>query len=163
MSPGRGHYPHKVLPHLGLRPTPLLLTLLCSLLVFVAACGGSEGEATPSSAASPATVISSEYGRIWGRLPADFPLLAEGSAEIRLDVLASGAIFSRLSVDAAVRSSVDELRRLAWEVAEPVKRNGRVEISAARDEGACTVTVTAEALGSRTSLVVYLSEGCPAP
>jgi hypothetical protein len=78
-------------------------------------------------------VISSEYGRIWGRLPADFPLLAEGSAEIRLDVLASGAIFSRLSVDAAVRSSVDELRRLAWEVAEPVKRNGRFEISAARD------------------------------
>jgi hypothetical protein len=48
-------------------------------------------------------------------------------------------------------------------VAEPVKRNGRFEISAARDEGACTVTVTAEALGSRTSLVVYLSEGCPAP
>jgi len=129
----------------------------------VAACGGSEGEATPSSATSPATVISSEYGRIWGRLPADFPLLPEGSAEIRLDVLASGAIFSRLSVDAAVRSSVDELRRLAWEVSEPVKRDGRIEINAARDEGACTVTVTAEALGSRTSLVVYLSEGCPAP
>ena len=152
-----------MLPHLGLRPTPLPLTLLGPLIAVLAACGGGEAEATPSSAASPATVISSEYGRVWGRLPAGFPLLAEGSAEIRLDVLASGAIFSRLSVDAAVRSSVDELRRLAWEVAEPVKRNGRIEINAARDEGACTVTVTAEALGSRTSLVVYLSEGCPAP
>ncbi|MFM8689615.1 MAG: hypothetical protein ACKODF_00320 [Candidatus Limnocylindrus sp.] len=152
-----------MLPHLGLRPTPSFLALLCSLLVLVAACGGSEGEATPSSVASPATVISSEYGRIWGRLPADFPLLAEGSAEIRLDVLASGAIFSRLSVDAAVRSTVDELRRLAWEVAEPVKRNGRFEINAARDKGTCTVTVIVEALGSRTSLVVYLGESCPAP
>lgn len=78
-------------------------------------------------------------------------------------MLASGAIFSRLSVDAAVRSTVDELRRLAWEVAEPVKRNGRFEINAARDKGACTLTVIVEALGSRTSLVVYLSEGCPAP
>lgn len=152
-----------MLPHPGLRPTPSFLPLFCSLLVLVAACGGSEGEAKPSSVASPATVISSEYGRIWGRLPADFPLLAEGSAEIRLDVLASGAIFSRLSVDAAVRSTVDELRRLAWEVAEPVKRNSRFEINAARDDGSCTVTVIVEAFGSRTSLVVYLSESCPAP
>ena len=69
----------------------------------------------------------------------------------------------KVSVDAAVRSSVDELRRLAWEVAEPVKRDGRFEINAVRDEGACAVTVSVEALGSRTSLVVYLSEGCPAP
>lgn len=119
--------------------------------------------ATPSDGASPAAVINSEYGRIWGRLPADFPLLAEGSAEIRLDVLASGAIFSRLSVESAVRSAVDELRRLAWEVAEPVKRGGRIEIGATRDNGACAVTVTVEPLGSRTSLVVYLNEGCPAP
>ncbi len=162
MSPGRGHYPHKVLPHLGLRPTPLLTLLALPLLVAVAACGG-DVVATPSGGASPAAVINSDYGRIWGRLPADFPLLAEGSAEIRLDVLASGAIFSRQSVETAVRSTVDELRRLAWEVAEPVKRDGRIEINAARDEGACTVTVSVEALGSRTSLVVYLSEGCPAP
>jgi hypothetical protein len=162
MSPGRGHYPHKVLPHLGLRPTPPLSLLALPLLLAVAACGG-DVAVTPSGNASPAAVINSEYGRIWGRLPADFPLLAEGSAEIRLDVLASGAIFSRQSVETAVRSSVDELRRLAWEVAEPVKRDGRVEINAARDDGACTVTVTVESLGSRTSLVVYLSEGCPAP
>jgi hypothetical protein len=162
MSPGRGHYPHKVLPHLGLRPTPprTLATLL--LLAVVAACGG-DAVATPQESASPATVINSEYGRIWGRLPADFPLLAEGRAEVRLDLLASGAIFSRLSVDAAVRAAVDELRRLAWDVSEPVRRGGRVEISAARDQGACTLKVIVEALGSRTSLVVYLSEGCPAP
>jgi len=158
----RGHYPHKVLPHLGLRLTPLRSLLTPVLLVALVACGGN-AEPTPNSSVSPAALISSEYGRIWGRLPADFPLLAEGSAEIRLDVLASGAIFSRMSVDAAVRSSIDELRRLAWEVAEPVKRDGRIEISATRDEGACTVTVTAESLGSRTSLVVYLNEGCPAP
>ena len=162
MGVGRGHYPHKVLPHLGLRPTPLRTLLVLPLLVGLVACGG-EAVAPPSDNASPAAVINSEFGRIWGRLPADFPLLAEGSAEIRLDVLASGAIFSRQSVETAVRSSVDELRRLAWEVAEPVKRDGRIEINAARDDGACTVTVTVEPLGSRTSLVVYLSEGCPAP
>lgn len=151
-----------MLPHLGLRPTPLLIFFALPLLVAVAACGG-DVEATPSANASPAAVINSEHGRIWGRLPADFPLLAEGSAEIRLDVLASGAIFSRQSVETAVRSSVDELRRLAWDVAEPVKRDGRFEINASRDDGACMVTVIVEPLGSRTSLVVYLSEGCPAP
>lgn len=162
MGPGRGHYPHKVLPHLGLRPTPALGTALIAATLLVAACGG-ETAATPTSAASPAAVINSEYGRIWGRLPADFPMLAEGSAEIRLDLLASGAIFSRMGVEEAVRSSVDELRRLAWKVAEPVKRDGRYEIRASRSEGACTLTVSVEPLGSRTSLVVYLSEGCPAP
>ncbi|MFZ9703193.1 MAG: hypothetical protein ACO3E3_02105 [Candidatus Limnocylindrus sp.] len=151
-----------MLPHLGLRPTPRLGLLALPLAVALAACGG-EAVATPSDGASPTAVINSEYGRIWGRLPADFPLLAEGRAEIRLDVLASGAIFSRLSVESAVRSAVDELRRLAWEVAEPVKRGGRIEIGATRDNGACVVTVTVEPLGSRTSLVVYLNEGCPAP
>ena len=64
-------------------------------------------------------MIGSAYGRVWGRLPLDFPLLAEGSAETRLDVLASGSIFSRMGVEAATRSAVDELRRLAWDVAEP--------------------------------------------
>jgi len=174
MVAGRGHYPHKVLPHLGLRPTPsrpapsrptsrLAVALLVLTLTLLAACGG--GEVTPSASgdSSPASVISSEYGRIWGRLPADFPLLAEGSAEVRLDLLASGAIFSRMSVEAAMESAVDELRLLAWEVPAPVKRDRRYVISATRDQGACTVTIIVEALGSRTSLVIYLGEGCPAP
>ena len=160
---GRGHYPHKVLPHLGLRPTPPLLRLLVTCLFAVAACGG--GSPTPSTTAelSPATVISSEYGRIWGRLPGDFPLLAEGSAETRLDLLASGSIFSRMGVEESARAAVEELQQLAWEVQEPTSNGTRYKIIAARDQGACTLTIIVEPLGSRTSLVVYLGEGCPAP
>jgi len=129
----------------------------------VVACGGGAASPSASSGDSPATVISSEYGRIWGRLPADFPLLAEGSAETRLDLLASGSIFSRLGVEEATRSAVDELRRLAWDVVDPVSSGTYFKISASRDQGRCTVTIIVEPLGSRTSLVVYLGEGCPAP
>ena len=163
MTSGRGHYPHKVLPHLGLRPTPPLLSLLAASLLLLAACGGGAASPTPSGSLAPATVISSEYGRIWGRLPVDFPLLAEGSAETRLDLLASGSIFSRMGVEEATRAAVDELRRLAWEVAEPAPKGTRFKISATRDQGACTATMIVEPLGSRTSIVVYLGEGCPAP
>jgi hypothetical protein len=160
---GRGRYPHKVLPHLGLRPTPPLVGLFATCLFVVAACGGGAASPTPSGSLAPATVISSEYGRIWGRLPADFPLLAEGSAETRLDLLASGSIFSRMGVEEATRAAVDELRRLAWEVADPTSNGTRYKISALRDQGACTATLIVEPLGSRTSIVVYLGEGCPAP
>ncbi len=160
---GRGHYPHKVLPHLGLRPTPPLLSLLAASLLVLAGCGGGVASPTPSGSLTPATVISSEYGRIWGRLPADVPLLAEGSAETRLDLLASGSIFSRMAVEEATRATVDELRRLAWEVAEPTSNGTRFKISATRDQGACVATMIVEPLGSRTSIVVYLGEGCPAP
>jgi len=160
---GRGHYPHKVLPHLGLRPTPLLLGLLATGLLVLAGCGGGAESPTPSGSLAPATVISSEYGRIWGRLPADFPLLAEGSTETRLDLLASGSIFSHMAVEEATRATVDELRRLAWEVAEPTSNGTRFKISATRDQGACTATMIVEPLGSRTSIVVYLGEGCPSP
>ena len=164
MTFGRGRYPHKVLPHLGLRPTPPLLSLLATSLLVFAGCGSGGGESPiPSGSLAPATVISSEYGRIWGRLPADFPLLAEGSAETRLDLLASGSIFSRMGVEEATRAAVDELRRLAWEVAEPTANGTRFKISATRDQGACTATMIVEPLGSRTSIVVYLGEGCPAP
>jgi len=163
MPLGRGHYPHKVLPHLGLRPTPFLLSLLVATLMTVAACGGEPASPSPSGGVSQATVIGSEYGRIWGRLPTDFPLLAEGSAETRLDLLASGSIFSRMGVEEATRSAVDELRRLAWDVVDPTSNGTRFKISATRDEGKCTATIIVEPLGSRTSLVVYLGEGCPAP
>ena len=163
MSSGRGHYPHKVLPHLGLRPTPLFVSRRVMSLLAVVACGGGMTSPSASPGGSQATVISSEYGRIWGRLPADFPLLAEGSAETRLDLLASGSIFSRLGVEVATRSAVDELRRLAWDVVDPVSGGRYFKISASRDQGRCTVTIIVEPLGSRTSLVVYLGEGCPAP
>ena len=160
---GRGHYPHKVLPHLGLRPTPPLLSLLAASLLVLAGCGGGAESPTPSGGGSPATVIGSEYGRIWGRLPVDFPLLAEGSAETRLDLLASGSIFSRMGVEEATRAAVDELRRLAWEVPDPTSNGTRYKISASRDQGTCVATIVVEPLGSRTSLVVYLGEGCPTP
>jgi len=160
---GRGHYPHKVLPHLGPRPTPPLLSLLATSLIVLAGCGSGAASSAPSDSLAPATVISSEYGRIWGRLPADFPLLAEGSAETRLDLLASGSIFSRMGVEEATRAAVDELRRLAWEVAEPTSNGTRFKIIATRDQSACTATMIVEPLGSRTSIVVYLGEGCPAP
>jgi len=152
-----------VLPHLGLRPTPPLLILLVVALMLGAACGGGAASPSASSGGSPATVISSDYGRIWGRLPADFPLLAEGSAETRLDLLASGSIFSRMGVEDATRSAVDELRRLAWDVVDPTSNGKRFKISASRDQGKCAATIIVEPLGSRTSLVVYLGEGCPAP
>lgn len=163
MPSGRGRYPHKVLPHLGLRPTPLLLSLLAATLLLLAGCGDGAASSTPSGSNAPATVISSEFGRIWGRLPADFPLLAEGSAETRLDLLASGSIFSRMGVEQATRAAVDELRRLAWEVAEPTSNGTRFKINATRDSASCTATIIVEPLGSRTSIVVYLGEGCPAP
>jgi len=173
MVAGRGHYPHKVLPHLGLRPTPRLgllavplpipRLLLAACLLVAAGCGGGAEAPTPSESREPATVIGSAYGRVWGRLPLDFPLLAEGSAETRLDVLASGSIFSRMGVEAATRSAVDELRRLAWDVAEPEADGKAFKISADRDQGACTMTLIVEPLGSRTSIVIYLGEGCPAP
>lgn len=161
----RGQYPHEVLPHLGPRLTPPLRfssALLVALPLFLAGCfGSSTPTSTPSQAA--ATVISTEYGRVWGALPADFPLLASGHALVRLDVQSSGAIWSQMGVNEATAAAIDELRRLAWDVQEPTGTATARQIIATRNQGACTLTIVVEPLGTRTSLVVYLGEGCPKP
>jgi len=161
----RGQYPHEVLPHLGPRLTPPLrhrAALLLTLPLLVAACFSST-EATPTPSQGGAAVISTEYGRVWGALPADFPLLASGHSLVRLDVQASGAIWSQMGVSEATAASVDELRRLAWEVQEPTGTATSKRINATRDQGACALTILVEPLGTRTSLLVYLGEGCPKP
>ena len=161
----RGQYPHEVLPHLGPRLTHPLRhrsALLVALPLLLAGCFGST-EATPTPSQGAATVISTEYGRVWGALPADFPLLASGHALERLDVQASGAIWSQMGVSEATAATVDELRRLAWDVQEPTGTATARRINATRDQGACVLTILVEPLGTRTSLVVYLGEGCPKP
>ena len=165
MSLRRGQYPHEVLPHLGPRLTPPLrrrTALLFALPLLLAGCFGTS-EATPSPSQGAATVISTEYGRVWGALPADFPLLANGHALVRLDVQSSGALWSEMGVREATAAAIDELRRLAWEVQEPTGTATARRINAARDQGACVLTILVEPLGTRTSLVVYLGEGCPKP
>jgi len=161
----RGQYPHEVLPHLGPRLTPPLrnrAALLVALPLLLAGClGSSAATPTPSQAAS--TVISTEYGRVWGALPADFPLLASGHTLVRLDVQASGAIWSQLGVNEATAAAIDELRRLAWDVQDPTGTATARRINATRNMGACELTILVEPLGTRTSLVVYLGEGCPKP
>lgn len=161
----RGQYPHEVLPHLGPRLTPPLqrrVALLVGIPLLLAGCFGSSS-ATPTPSQGTTTVISTEYGRVWGALPADFPLLASGHSLVRLDVQASGAIWSQLGVSEATAAAIDELRRLAWEVQEPTGTATTRRINATRDLGACTLTIVVEPLGTRTSLVVYLGEGCPKP
>ena len=161
----RGQYPHEVLPHLGPRLTPPLrqsAALLFALPLLLAGCFGST-EATPTPSQGATTVISTEYGRVWGALPADFPLLASGHTLVRLDMQASGAIWSQLGVNEATAASVDELRRLAWDVQEPTGTATTRRINATRNMGACVLTILVEPLGTRTSLVVYLGEGCPKP
>jgi hypothetical protein len=161
----RGQYPHEVLPHLGPRLTPPLrrrTALLFALPLLLAGCFGTS-EATPSPSQGAATVISTEYGRVWGALPADFPLLANGHALVRLDVQSSGALWSEMGVSEATTAAIDELRRLAWEVQDPTGTATARRINAKRDQGACLLTVLVEPLGTRTSLVVYLGEGCPKP
>ena len=75
---GRRRYPREVVPPFGLRPTPPIATLFLAATLLLA--GGCGGAVAPSpSASGAASVISSEFGRVWGRLPADFPLLAGGS------------------------------------------------------------------------------------
>jgi len=161
----RGQYPHEVLPHLGPRLTPPLrrrTALLVALPLLLAGCFGTS-EATPSPSQGAATVISTEYGRVWGALPADFPLLANGHALVRLDVQSSGALWSEMGVSEATAAAIDELRRLAWEVQDPTGTATARRINAKRDQGACVLTILVEPLGTRTSLVVYLGEGCPKP
>ena len=161
----RGQYPHEVLPHLGPRLTPPLLrsaTLLVLLPLLVTGCFDSS-VATPTPSQGSATVIATEYGRVWGSLPADFPLLANGHALVRLDVQASGALWSPMGVSEATATAIDELRRLAWEVQDPTGTADARRIIAKRDQGACVLTILVEPLGTRTSLVVYLGEGCPKP
>jgi hypothetical protein len=158
---GRRHYPREVVPPFGLRPTPLL-TALFVLAGALAGCGSGAASPSPSGSAT-AVVISTTYGRVWGSLPADFPLLADGQPLKRLDVIASGAIWSELSVSAAASAAADELRSLGWEVAAIVDAGDARRLDASREDGACTLTVISEPLGTRTSLVVYLGEGCPQP
>jgi len=161
----RGQYPHEVLPHLGPRLTPPLrrrTALIVALPLLLAGCFGAS-EATPSPSQGAATVISTEYGRVWGALPVDFPLLANGHALVRLDVQSSGALWSEMGVSEATAAAIDELRRLAWEVQDPTGTATARRINAKRDQGACLLTVLVEPLGTRTSLVVYLGEGCPKP
>ena len=161
----RGQYPHEVLPHLGPRLTPLRGAggaLLFALPLLLAGCIGASG-ATPTPSQGSATVISTEYGRVWGSLPPDFPLLASGRPMKRLDVQASGALWSEMAVSEATSAAVDELRRLAWEVQDPMGPPTARRITATRDQGACALTILVEPLGMRTSLLVYLGEGCPAP
>ena len=161
----RGQYPHEVLPHLGPRLTPplrLSAALLVALPLLLAGCFGSS-EATPTPSQGATTVISTESGRVWGALPADFPLLASGHTLVRLDVQASGAIWSQLGVREATDAAIDELRRLAWDVQEPTGTATAQRIDATRNLGACTLTILVEPLGARTSIVDYLGEGCPKP
>jgi hypothetical protein len=161
----RGQYPHEVLPHLGPRLTPPLprrAALLVALPLLLGGCFDST-VATPTPSQVTTTVISTEYGRVWGALPADFPLLASGHSLVRLDLQASGAIWSQLGVVEATTAAIDELRRLAWDVQEPTGTATAQRIDATRDMGACTLTILVEPLGTRTSLVVYLGEGCPKP
>jgi hypothetical protein len=82
---------------------------------------------------------------------------------VRLDVQASGAIWSQLGVSEATAAAIDELRRLAWDVQEPTGTATTRRIDATRNMGACVLTIQVEPLGTRTSLVVYLGEGCPKP
>jgi len=161
----RGQYPHEVLPHLGPRltlPSVRISALMLTISLLVAGCAGTS-EASPTPSQGAAAVISTEYGRVWGVLPADFPLLASGHPLLRLDVQASGSIWSQLGVREATSASVDELRRLAWEVKEPTGTATSQRIDATRDQGACVLTILIEPLGTRTSLLVYLGEGCPKP
>ncbi|MFZ9278293.1 MAG: hypothetical protein ACO25N_04515 [Candidatus Limnocylindrus sp.] len=154
-----------MLPHLGPRLTPPLRfssALLVALPLFLAGCFGSSTP-TPTPSQTATTVISTEYGRVWGALPADFPLLASGHALVRLDVQSSGAIWSQMGVNEATAAAIDELRRLAWDVQEPTGTATARQIIATRNQGACTLTIVVEPLGTRTSLVVYLGEGCPKP
>ena len=133
----RGQYPHEVLPHLGPRLTPPLrqsAALLVALPLLLAGCFGS-GEATPTPSQGATPVISTEYGRVWGALPADFPLLASGHTLVRLDVQASGAIWSQLGVSEATAAAIDELRRLAWDVQEPTGTATARRIDATRNMG----------------------------
>jgi len=138
------------------------VALLAAIPLLLAGCFGSS-TATPTPSQVATTVISTEYGRVWGALPADFPLLASGHTLVRLDVQASGAIWSQLGVNEATAASVDELRRLAWDVQEPTGTVTARRIDATRNMGACVLTILVEPLGTRTSLVVYLGEGCPKP
>ena len=154
-----------MLPHLGPRLTPPLrrrTALIVALPLLLAGCFGTN-EATPSPSQGAATVISTEYGRVWGSLPADFPLLANGHALVRLDVQSSGALWSEMGVSDAAASAVDELRRVGWQVQEPTATATARRIDAKRDQGACVLTILVEPLGTRTSLVVYLGEGCSKP
>jgi hypothetical protein len=68
-----------------------------------------------------------------------------------------------MGVSEATAATVDELRRLAWDVQEPTGTAGARRINATRDLGSCVLTIVVEPLGTRTSLVVYLGEGCPKP
>lgn len=161
----RGQYPHEVLPHLGPRLTPPSknrAALFVAIPLLLAGCFGAS-DATPTSSQGTTAVISTEYGRVWGALPADFPLLASGHTLVRLDVQASGAIWSQLGVSEATAAAIDELRRLAWSVDEPTGTATARRINATRDLGSCVLTIVVEPLGTRTSLVVYLGEGCPRP
>jgi len=165
MSRRRGQYPHEVLPHLGPRSTPPLrftTALLIALPLLLAGCIGS-GAPSPTPSHGAATVISTDYGRVWGSLPKDFPMLAEGQPLLRLDVQASGAIWTEMRVSEAVAATIDELRRLAWNVQDSTGSATQRRINATRDQGACQLTIIVEPLGTRTSLVVYLGEGCAQP
>ena len=150
-------------PHLGPRPTPLV-TLLIATLSLAACAGGGGGDPSASPSTQPVGIVESPYGRVWLRLPTDFPLLADGQPLKRLDITdASGAIWSDLGVEAATRAAVDDLQRLGWEVAAPTRDGESQRVSATRDAGACPLTIVVAPFGARTSLVVYLGEGCPQP
>jgi hypothetical protein len=68
-----------------------------------------------------------------------------------------------MGVSEATATAIDELRRLAWEVQDPTGTATARRVIAKRDQGACVLTILVEPLGTRTSLVVYLGEGCPKP
>ena len=68
-----------------------------------------------------------------------------------------------MGVSEATAAAIDELRRGAWEVQEPTGTGSARRIDATRNQGACALTILVEPLGARTSLVVYLGEGCPKP
>ena len=133
--------------------------------LLAAACSGGGGvDSSPSASTQTVGIVESPYGRVWLRLPADFPLLASGKLLQRLDVTdASGAIWSPLDVAVATQSAIDDLQRLGWKVAAPISDGESRRISATRDGGACPLTIVVAPFGARTSLVVYLGEGCPQP
>ncbi len=121
--------------------------------------------ATPAPGA--AAVVTVAWGRIWDRVPAEFPLPSDAEPAQPADPVegpSSGAFTTSLGVADAATGIETALKAAGWSLeATAPGEDGSRDISAVGASPNCRSRVTVRALGSMHFVTVYYGAGCPRP
>ena len=114
-----------------------------------------------------ATVVTVAWGRIWDRVPSNFPLPSDAKPAQPADPVegpSSDAFVTGLSVDEAVQRLQAALTAAGWSIEGTTSgEDGSRDISVVGAGPGCRSLVVVRPLGSAHFVTVYYGAGCPRP